>query len=589
MARRLTAQNALDMILSQAADDSDVEDADQSGEESLSDADYEQESSSLSSDEDALLSDAEPDARGDVGLHSDAESAAVVSDDNADQNQRDGGVVIDADAARRVDEAIDAVYQRCRGHFEGADGTIWEEDPILQGRRQAVNVMRAPGGLSAFSRRHCDETALSNWRVFIDDEFLDAVVVCTKDKSRSLGANFVTDKQELTTFLGVSILIGVYKGRGEPIRAMWSETEGRKCISQFMLCARFEQLTKYLRFDLTNTRPTRRMQTKFAPMGSLYDLWEQKLSRAFIPYEYVTVDETLVPFRGRCNFKQYMPSKPAKYGLKFWCLCDAKTAYCLRMRPYLGTDHGAVRTAGLGKKTVLDLTERLDAGRTVVTDNFFTSLDLLRDLRARRLGLIGTVRKNRRELPPEFTTKRSEAGSSLFGFNEDAALVSYAPKKNKRVVLMSSEHSGEEIDPGTGKPEIIMTYNRGKGGVDHLDQMCGAYTTRKRTTRWPKVVFQHMVDVTAYNAFILWGEVTGTTRGGRNRRQFLKMLGAELCGGELDEAGNIKLIAKQVAAAATPGGRLRCRQCIANKTVQRCKSCANPLCINCASYTCPDC
>ena len=478
----------------------------------------------------------------------------VVSDDNGTQHQdirMDGGH--DADAARRMDEAIDAVYQRCRGNFLGADGTIWEEDPLVEGRRQAVNVMRAAGGLSAFGRRQCGQTALSNWHAFIDDQFLDTIVQCTNDKAHSLGANFVTDRQELVTFLGVSILIGVYKGRGEPVRAIWSETEGRKCVSQFMLRTRFELLTKYLRFDLTNTRQTRRLQTKFAPMGSIFDMWEQKLSRPFIPYEYVTVDETLVPFRGRCSFKQYMPSKPAKYGLKFWCLCDAKTAYCLRMRPYLGTDHGAVRTTGLGKTVVLDLTERLDAGRTVVTDNFFTSLELLRDLRGRNLGLVGTVRKNRRELPPEFTTKRSEAGSSVFGFNVDATLVSYAPKKNKRVVLVSSEHSKEEIDATTGKPEIILTYNKGKGGVDHLDQMCGTYTTRKRTTRWPKVVFQHMIDVTAYNSFVLWCEVTGSMRA--NRRQFLKKLGAELCGGELDETGNIKLI-QPVPVAATPGGRL---------------------------------
>jgi len=42
-----------------------------------------------------------------------------------------------------------------------------------------------------------------------------------------------------------------------------------------------------------------------------------------------------------------------------------------------------------------------------------------------------------------------------------------------------------------------------------------------------------MIDVTAYNAFILWCEVLG--RNHTNRRQFLKMLGSELCGGELDD------------------------------------------------------
>jgi len=54
-----------------------------------------------------------------------------------------------------------------------------------------------------------------------------------------------------------------------------------------------------------------------------------------------------------------MPSNPAKYGLKFWCLCDAKTAYCFRMQPYLGTDQGAARTKGFGKKVVMELTKRL--------------------------------------------------------------------------------------------------------------------------------------------------------------------------------------------------------------------------------------
>jgi len=99
--------------------------------------------------------------------------------------------------------------------------------------------------------------------------------------------------------------------------------------------------------------------------------------------------------------------------------------------------------------------------------------------------------------------------------------------------LISSEHSQKEINADTGKPEIIMTYNQDKGGVDHIDQMCAAYTTRKRTTRWPKVVFQHIIDVTAYNAFILWCEVSG--RNHTNRRQFLKILGSELCGGELND------------------------------------------------------
>lgn len=533
-------------------------------------------------------------------LEESEDSASEEESNSEEENENDEDNIDVGDTADQSDtdndsekESDESCYATVNSQFRGRDSTLWFRNPNQCGRIQALNVMRSPGGLSAFGRRHSRESAISNWRLFIDDELLDLIVECTNEKARSEKDDFVTNRDELVTYIGVGILIGVYKGKNEPVRALWSPAEGRKCIMQFMSRTRYELISKYLRFDVTSTRQRRRQETKFAPMGAVYDMWEQRLSKPFIPYEYVTVDETLVAFRGRCRFKQYMPSKPAKYGLKFWCLCDAATGYCLRMKPYLGLDSaGGARATGLGQHVVLDLTERLDVGRTVVTDNFFTSLALAQKLRDRNLGLIGTVRKNRREVPEEFIQKRSEAGTSMFGFNKDATLVSYAPKKNRCVILISSEHTQPNIDTESGKPEIILAYNHGKGGVDHLDQMCGAYTSRKRTSRWPKCVFQHMVDVTAFNTFVIWKETIGNKLA--SRRQFLKLLGAELCGGEVDTRGNIILAAMEslspaITTSNTMSVRLRCRKCKTNKTVQRCKKCGNPLCINCASYNCDTC
>jgi hypothetical protein len=242
---------------------------------------------------------------------------------------------MDADTDRHVDECINAVVERYCKQFQGRDGTLWREVPLPEGQRQAVNVMRSAAGLSATGRRQCKETALSNWQVFIDDQVLDTTVKCTNEKARSMGANCVVDRQELVTFIGVGVLMGVFKGRGEPVRATWSDSDRRKCIIQFMSRNRFELIMKSLRFDLTGTRQNRRQRTKFAPMGAVYDMWKQRLSKPYIPSEYVTVDETLVPFRD--VIATDMPSKPAKYGLKFWCLCDAATGYCLHMKPYLGS------------------------------------------------------------------------------------------------------------------------------------------------------------------------------------------------------------------------------------------------------------
>jgi hypothetical protein len=58
-----------------------------------------------------------------------------------------------------------------------------------------------------------------------------------------------------------------------------------------------------------------------------------------------TVDEQLIPSRGCCIFRQYIPSKPGKYGLKlFWC-CDSDTAYLLNAEIYLGRQPGATIAA----------------------------------------------------------------------------------------------------------------------------------------------------------------------------------------------------------------------------------------------------
>ena len=91
---------------------------------------------------------------------------------------------------------------------------------------------------------------------------------------------------------------------------------------------RFELLTKYMRFDLTSTRQRRRQVTiQVCTNGKCVRF---VAAAAIAALTYVTLDMTVVSFRGRCSFKQYTPSKAAKYGLKFWCLCDASTAYCLR-------------------------------------------------------------------------------------------------------------------------------------------------------------------------------------------------------------------------------------------------------------------
>ena len=109
-------------------------------------------------------------------------------------------------------------------------------------------------------------------------------------------------------------------------------------------------------------------------------------------------------------------------------------------------------------------------GRNVTTDNFFTSVDLSNRLKYRTLTLVGTMKQNKKEIPTEFKPagQRREY-SSLFGVTKELTLVSYAPRKNKSVIFLSSLHCDAAICDDTGKPEIIEYYNKTKSAVDTLD------------------------------------------------------------------------------------------------------------------------
>jgi hypothetical protein len=65
---------------------------------------------------------------------------------------------------------------------------------------------------------------------------------------------------------------------------------------------------------------------------------------------------------------------------------------------------------------------------------------------------------------------------------QTVSLLSVAPKKNKRVVYLSTMHSKKRDD--TGKEETNVFYNQGKGGVDS-HQMCSLYTIARKTSHWP--------------------------------------------------------------------------------------------------------
>lgn len=141
----------------------------------------------------------------------------------------------------------------------------------------------------------------------------------------------------------------------------------------------------------------------------------------------------------------------------------------------------------------------------------------------------------RAHLPKDLLdVSQREVQSSLFAFSPPITLVSYVPKKNKNVLLLSTMHTDKNLmlsKSNVEKPEIILYYNHTKAGVDTIDQMCRHYSTKVASRRWPMVYFFNMLDIAAINAHTLYKRKYSMTKDRRqfiSRKKFLYMLALSL-------------------------------------------------------------
>ena len=220
----------------------------------------------------------------------------------------------------------------------------------------------------------------------------------------------------MKAFIGLCFLAGVYKSNHEPLASLWSEKEGRPIFSATMSRTRITTILQYLRFDNHTTRAERQATNKLAPFWDFWIMFQAQLPKFYIPGTDLCVDEQLVPFRDRVGFQQYIPSKPAKYGMKIWWYCDADTSYPLKGDVYLGRQPGEERNIGQGARVVKEVVAPWRRSvRNVTADNFFTAVPLAEDLLTDGLTHVRTIRSNKPHIPNVMRAANNrDVHSSLF-------------------------------------------------------------------------------------------------------------------------------------------------------------------------------
>ncbi len=117
----------------------------------------------------------------------------------------------------------------------------------------------------------------------------------------------------------------------------------------------------------------------------IIDKLTQSCIDLYNPHTWNSIDEAMIPFKGRSMIKQYLPKKPVKRGIKVWVCADAVNGYVSEFQVYLGKQ-GNRSEKYLGERVVKDL----------------TSVNLFKSLFQDLIYACGTLRSNRIGYPQEF-------------------------------------------------------------------------------------------------------------------------------------------------------------------------------------------
>lgn len=279
---------------------------------------------------------------------------------------------------------------------------------------------------------------------------------------------------------------------------------------------RYSLLLRMLNFS-DNNGP--RVEDKLQKIRPIIELLRNRFKSVMKPFKHLCIDESIVPWKGRLSFKQFIPSKRHRFGVKLFVLCDVETGFILDFIIYTGSSteiNNEIADLGISGSVVTTLLEPyLDKGHTIYYDNWYSSPHLSRYLLTRKTGSCGTVRCNRKGMPKNFLNKMKK-GEIEMRNTQNMMVIKWHDKRD--IHMLTTVHKNEIKDTGkinftTGesivKPSCIVDYNLKMGAVDKADMIISFSLTARKSIKWYKKFFMHLMDLAVLNAYTLFLMRTG--------------------------------------------------------------------------------
>lgn len=161
-------------------------------------------------------------------------------------------------------------------------------------------------------------------------------------------------------------------------------------------------------------------------------------------------------------------------------------------------------------------------GHELFMDNFYNSFELSEKLLRLKTHTNGTLRPNRKSNPKKFVKKKMKKGEHFWVRRKQVYVSKWKDKRDVLVITTRNHPQMVSVRNRYGKeqmkPKEVASYNDHMSGIDRCDQMTATYSTPRKTIRWYKKVFFHLLDVTVWNTFYL---MRNFCKGKSKKYQFL--------------------------------------------------------------------
>jgi Transposase IS4 len=329
------------------------------------------------------------------------------------------------------------------------------------------------------------------------------------------------DKAEMAVFFAIVAYLGIVKIQNR--KAVWYTNSifHQPWISRRMSLKRFECIIAAL-----NAANSHRMSNAeflelndhnpFWQVCALVDICNTNCARYWHMGRLMSLDEAVIPFKGRHRARCYNKAKPAKYHLKKFGLTCAKTGYNYAHYFYQGkseTRPANVPATAWPIITLLDVCPELHQhNRVLAVDNWFTSCTALVECCRRGVEMVGTMRPSRLSLesskngtfPLVGVLRDAKANrgdyvcfktqTSVGTFICDHYVTTWQDKEPISILSTYPPYKGTCLrkvledegwtEQGFVRPSVFSDYNSAMGGTDLHDQRLALVRSTVKSRRW---------------------------------------------------------------------------------------------------------